>query len=280
VRGNTDPINSGGIVMRKAKKLMKIVSFDGISGTGKSQIMRLLMGYFKTMDGTKVAGFSENLIAPEREQLAERVESLRLMRGDGGSLEEDVEFTRIVSCDRAYISRTLIPMLSSQTDREILFIDRWTPTNMAYQSLNGLTPDEIYQMHREKGVMEPDLHVILTCPVELAVERVDKRATKKVRGVAGKMSTVISGGMIDVPASFEKKKRIQEAFFLLPDILGKDRCIVFDTDRSYDQIIRKLVPIVTEKLFGYNPAYSPHFLERLDEIEFSEYPFDHMVISG
>jgi ABC-type glutathione transport system ATPase component len=38
----------GGIVMSKSKKvIMKVVSFDGISGTGKSQIMRLLMGYFQ-----------------------------------------------------------------------------------------------------------------------------------------------------------------------------------------------------------------------------------------
>ncbi|HCU70547.1 MAG TPA: hypothetical protein DIC35_02190 [Candidatus Moranbacteria bacterium] len=262
------------------EKRMKAVSFDGISGTGKSQIMRLLMGYFKTMERKKVAGFSENLIAPERERLAERVESLRLTGCDGGSLKEDVEFTNTASSDRAYISRTFIPMLSIQTDVELLFIDRWTPTNMAYQSLNGLAPDEIYRMHQEKGVFEPDLHVILTCPIELAVERVDKRVSKVVRGVAGKMSTVMSGGAVDIQASYEKKRRIQDAFLRLPDILGQERCVVFDTSRSFEQIVLKLVPIVTEKLFGYNLAFSPHFQERLDEIDFPEYPCDHMVISG
>lgn len=267
--------------MNKSKKVfMKVVSFDGISGTGKSQIMRLLMGYFQTLAGRKVAGFSENLIAPERERLAEKVESLRLICGNEGSLEEDVAFTHTASSDRAYISRTLIPMLFSQTDLEILFIDRWTPTNMAYQSLHGLTPEEIYQIHQEKGVFQPTLHVILTCPVELAVERVDKRVTKMVRGVAGKMSTVSSDGVVDIRASYEKKRRIQDTFLRLPGILGQENCIVFDTNRSFDQIIKKLVPIVTEKLFGYNPAYSPHFLERLDEIDFSEYPCDHLVISG
>jgi thymidylate kinase len=227
-----------------------------------------------------VAGFSENLIAPERERLADKVGSLRFKNGNEGSLEEDVAFTHTASSDRAYISRTLIPMLFSQTDLEILFIDRWTPTNMAYQSLHGLTPEEIYQMHQEKGVFEPNLHVILTCPIELAVERVDKRVTKMVRGVAGKMSTVSCGGVVDIRASYEKKQRIQETFLRLPDILGQDSCIVFDTNKSFDHIILKLVPMLTEKLFGYNPAFSPHFLERLDEIEFSEYPCDHLVISG
>ncbi|EKE11811.1 MAG: hypothetical protein ACD_15C00024G0008 [uncultured bacterium] len=262
------------------QKKFKIVSFDGISGTGKSQIMRWMMGYFRRMASINVAGFSENLIAPEREHLAGRVEALRLTGGEGSELKEDMEFAAIASSDRAYISRTFIPLLSRQTDVQLLFMDRWIPTNMAYQSLNGLTPDEIYRMHKDKGVIEPDLYVILTCPVEIAVRRVDCRTTKKARGVAGKMSSVVSGGTVDIQASFEKKKRIQEMFFRVPDILGPDRCVIFDTDKPFDRIVQELVPVICEKLFGYNPAHSPHFLERLDEIDFLEYPWDNMVISG
>ncbi|MFH0857036.1 MAG: hypothetical protein V1860_04010 [bacterium] len=254
------------------KKELRIVSLDGISGTGKSQIMRYLMGYYAKK--YSVMGFSENLISPERETLACKVLSIRedkSLSGDEKKYLEDKLFTEIASDDRAYISRTFIPF-AAQANADLLFLDRWYPTNMAYQSLGRLTPEEILKLHRDKNVAEPDIYIILTCPAEIASKRVDMRTTKMVRGVAGKMSTVRSkDGEIDLAASLEKKRRIQDQFLKLPPILGHERCLVVDTAGNITDVLKELTGKLNIKLFG-KPLDIPS--------EFPAWPFDNQVISG
>ncbi|MFH0856883.1 MAG: hypothetical protein V1860_03230 [bacterium] len=251
---------------------MKKISLDGISGTGKSQIMRSLMGYY--VAHYHVMGFSENLISPEREGLASKVISIREdknLSGDKKKFQEDRIFTETASDDRAYISRTFIPF-AAQAKTQLLFLDRWYPTNMAYQSLGRLTPEKILKLHRDKNVAEPDIYIILTCPAEIASERVDMRTTKMVRGVAGKMSTVRGkDGKVDLAASLEKKRHIQDQFLKLPDILGHDKCLVVDTAGSIDDVLKELIGKLNIKLFG----------DLLDiPSEFPAWPFDNQVISG
>lgn len=254
------------------KKEMRIISLDGISGTGKSQIMRYLMGYYAKK--YSVTGFSENLISPEREELACKVHSIRgdkTLSVEERKHREDKIFTDIASSDRAYISRTFIPF-ASQANADLLFLDRWYPTNMAYQSLGRLTPEEILKMHRDKNVAEPDIYIILTCPAKIASERVDKRTTKMVRGVAGKMSTVRGkDGKIDLAASLEKKRRIQNQFSKLPLILGYEKCLVVDTAKSIDEVLRELIRSLNHMLFDRQSDFPA---------EFAEWPYDNLVISG
>ncbi len=264
-----------------SKNAGRIISIDGISGTGKSQIMRHLMGYYDKYNAYKVAGFSENLISPERVGLAKKIDAIRsdLSLSDSKkNTQEDKIFTEIAANDRAYISRTFIPFIQ-QVGFDILFLDRWYPTNMAYQSLNQLTMEEILEIHQEKMVTEPNIYIILTCSIEIAVDRVDKRITKKIRGVSGKMSTVrTKSGKVDLAASFRKKEKIQNQFLKLPELIGKNKCLIIDTNRNIYQI---LVEILSElSNFGIHAGRAPYIAEKFDELGIPEYDYDHQVISG
>ncbi len=266
---------------------MLVVSIDGISGTGKSQIMRSLIGYYRSISDLKILGFSENLTAPGRLALSEKIDAIRASNLPEGekNLKEDRLFTESAVRDRIYISRTFIPF-ARQAGTRILLLDRWFPTNMAYQSLNGLMPEKILSLHRDQGVCEPDFYIILTCPVGIAVERVDKRITKKVRGVAGKMSTVrTEKGTIDIDATTSKKLRIQNRFLELPGIIREEKCLLVDTNNNMLHILANLISRLDPLIRYYNrPLF--HIEDQIWDIwlgegePLPEYPFDHQVISG
>lgn len=265
------------------EKNFYVISFDGISGTGKSKIMRLVMGYLKH-PRLYISGISENLVSRNRSSLSEVIDEIR--NSDIGSeveRQKKEDYAVIISTanDRAKITETYIKFAKQLPG--IFFIDRWFPTSMAYQSLSGISPEEILKINLKKGVYEPDLSFVLTCPPEIASDRIDKRTTKIARGLSGKMSTIITGnGSINKVASLDKKKRIQEMFLGLPSLLGEDKCVIVDTNRSYEAILYDIISEIKSKIFGGNKSYE--HMAVIEAIEDDglpeEVPFDNVIISG
>ena len=67
----------------------------------------------------------------------------------------DQIIVKITSQDRKYLSDSLI-RFALQADPQIIFLDRWFPTCMAYQSLNEYSQEYIYQLHVKEEVVQPD----------------------------------------------------------------------------------------------------------------------------
>ena len=254
----------------------KVISFDGISGTGKSTLMRWAMGYFAQQN--KVAGISENLLDPWREELAARIKDIRASNCD--KKNEDRVFVEYAVRGRQFITETFVQLLKTQAKTELLFLDRWTATCMAYQSLNGLEPVEIFEKHNQAGIIQPDLQVILTCPVDMAVDRVDRRTTKHGRGVSGKMSTVRKkDGTVVLIASHKKKQRIQSRFLEFSDFSGQGKVLVVDTAGAVEDIAAKVISGISKSL-GNVIITKSAVRQKIEDGEFFPAPYDNMVLSG
>ncbi|MBU1164220.1 hypothetical protein KKA15_01485 [Patescibacteria group bacterium] len=262
------------------KKKTVSFSLDGISGTGKSQILRLILGFYQDQ-GCDVFGFFENLISPERQWLSEEIDKIRAishLQSDQKKCLEDVVFTANASEGRAYLTDTIIRVIMNHWKPNLMGLDRWYPTNMAYQSLRTLTLQEIFEAHLIRRVFEPDLHILLTCPPELAVERVDKRTTKMMRGTAGKMSTVRGKkGKIDISASLAKKQTIQDQILKIPEILGSEKCLVVDTSGSFEEVLKQILPSISVLMGMSSDAIDVWYKSGKD---IQEVPFDNVILSG
>ncbi len=83
--------------------------------------------------------------------------------------------------DRAWHLRTVI--LPSLSTGQTVVCDRYTLSSIVYQSFNpdgSFNPERAQEARRLNEIFyQPDLTVILTCDIEVSMERIAKRATAK-----------------------------------------------------------------------------------------------------
>ena len=137
----------------------RLVAVEGVDGSGKStQARRLaqsLGAEFTFQFGATGAGkvVREVLLDPSNDSLDDRTEAL------------------LIIADKAqHVAEIVGPALESGRD---VVTDRFTASTLAYQGYGrGLDLDELRAMMRfATGGLEPDLHVLLEVPAEVAARR-------------------------------------------------------------------------------------------------------------
>jgi len=157
------------IQRKKNKKVLKkgiLVAIEGIDGSGKTTHAELLK------DALQKDGYSVTLLhEPTEGKWGKKIAELVIEGLD--NISPKTEFELFCKDRMEDVKNNIKPALER---KNIVVMDRYYFSNIAYQGAKGLDPDFI-----EKENMfapRPDLVVILDLPPETAISRIKNRASK------------------------------------------------------------------------------------------------------
>ncbi len=141
----------------------RLISFEGIDGSGKSTQARLLAEHLRAQGGDPVLTRE-----PGGSAGAEEIRRL-LVEGDPDRWSPETELLLFTAARRDHLERTIAPALAAGRD---VITDRFADSTRIYQGatrgdLRGLV-DELHSLMIGR---EPDLTVIIDMPPELALRR-------------------------------------------------------------------------------------------------------------
>lgn len=191
------------------KKLLKhgvLISIEGIDGAGKTTQAHLL---FKNL---KEAGYSTVILhEPTNGQWGDKIRELARNGRHKTTAQEEFElFYR----DRLEdVERNIMPKLN---EKNVVIMDRYYFSNIAYQGARGLDPDYV-ERRNEEIAKKPDLLIILDISPLESLKRI--RATRK-----------------DGPNHFERTSYLEKVRQLfLKQFRGRHRVAIIDGDDSHSE---------------------------------------------
>ena len=139
-----------------------LIVFEGIDGTGKSTQTRRLVEWLREQ-GHRVVLSREPTDGPYGTRLRQSATTGRL------SAEEELQL--FLQDRREHVETLIEPALAAG---EIVVLDRYYFSTMAYQGVRGFDPREIRRVNEEFAPV-PDLLLVLDVPLDVALERVGVR---------------------------------------------------------------------------------------------------------
>lgn len=139
-----------------------LIVFEGIDGTGKSTQARLLADALRAEDRRVILSRE-----PTDGAFGQRLRA----SATGGRLSPDEELQLFLQDRREHVETLIEPALQGG---EIVILDRYYFSTMAYQGARGFDPVEIRRVN-EEFAPRPDLLLLLDLPVETALERIGVR---------------------------------------------------------------------------------------------------------
>ena len=193
----------------------KFIVIDGIDGSGKGTQAKLLADYFFDRDKKRHIfltrePYNSEYYAEIRRLLKESVNP----KDNAGLLAE--LFTK----DRKVHAELIEEFLS----RGIYVVcDRYKYSTLAYQQTQGVPLAKLIKMH--KGILVPDLAIILDVPADIALERVLKDGNRSHKEV------------------FEQKdfqEKLRQNFLALPAALPDEKIVVINGNRSVKEVFEAI----------------------------------------
>ena len=141
------------------------IVFEGIDGCGKGTQIIELISYIKSLDK-----YQDVLLTHEpwkSRKIKERLEK------EKNAFSSGLDIAHLFVSDRSLHSRKLI---IPNVKRKIFVIsDRYALSTIAYQSAQGVPMDVLFKMHRNKGILIPDITFFIDVSSEIAEARLKKR---------------------------------------------------------------------------------------------------------
>jgi dTMP kinase len=144
-----------------------LIVFDGIDGTGKTTQAKRLLGTLKKKDFDAVY-FRE----PSDSQWGREIKRKAAL---AGSLSSEEELDLFQKDRKENVARNLKPALKQN---QIVLLDRYYYSTIAYQGARGINPSMIQKMNEEFAV-KPDLVFILDIPPREGLKRIEKDRREK-----------------------------------------------------------------------------------------------------
>ncbi len=142
-----------------------LIVFEGIDGTGKSTQARLLADALRA-EGRRVILSRE----PTNGAFGQRLRA----SATSGRLSPEEELQLFLQDRREHVETLIEPALQGG---EIVILDRYYFSTMAYQGARGFDPAEIRRVN-EEFAPQPDLLLLFDLPVETALGRIGVRDGK------------------------------------------------------------------------------------------------------
>ncbi len=139
-----------------------LIVLEGIDGTGKSTQARLLTAALRE-EGRRVVLSRE----PTDGAFGQRLRA----SANSGRLSPEEELQLFLQDRREHVETLIEPALQGG---EIVILDRYFFSTMAYQGARGFDPQEIRRVN-EEFAPRPDLLLLLDLPIEVALDRIGIR---------------------------------------------------------------------------------------------------------
>jgi dTMP kinase len=205
----------------------KLISFEGIEGSGKSTQCKLLEEYL-SFKGIEVLHLRE----PGGTAISEKIRTILLDLNSIG-LKPLTEFLLFAASRAQVIEERILPALQEGT---IVLCDRYKDSSVAYQGYGrGLGVELINRIHKIMGiVLNPDLTILLDLDAEIGLQRAKSNRAKA--------SDKNDGGRIEEEEiSFHKK--VREGYLTLSR-LEPERFRVISAIGNINEINKEIIKIV------------------------------------
>jgi len=147
----------------------KLIVFEGIDGSGKTTVSKMLFDYMKEKN-LPVAWLRE----PSDSNWGKKIREISRIK-TRIPLEEELHY---FIEDRKYnVSHNIKPALSQN---KTVILDRYYYSTACYQGARGMNMDEIIQMNREFAP-EPDITFIIDVDVNIGMNRIKKSRNSRVK---------------------------------------------------------------------------------------------------
>ncbi|SHK39662.1 dTMP kinase [Thermocrinis minervae] len=192
-----------------------LISFEGIDGSGKTTLSRMLYEHL-LKEGHKVSLYRD----PGSTELAENIRKL--------ILENDMDpTTELLLFEAARSSLVWEKILPDLREGKIILLDRFIDSTVVYQGFGkeiNLGTVNILN-HISTRSIKPDLTIIINIPLEKAVERLK---TSKSR----------------FEQDLEYLRKVRDAYFLLPDMYKERRYAFVDGSRELQEVFEEVKNLV------------------------------------
>ena len=202
-----------------------LIVIEGVDGSGKTTQAKMLTEYLKKR-GYPVILLKEPTDGPKGKLIRLRLEN--------GNVNQ-FELMRLYAEDRyENVINNIKPALN---EGKIVIVDRYVPSSLVYQSINGPTIEEILEANSFAPI--PDIVIIIDIPEDEAVKRMLSENKKQ--------------------DAFERKeflKKVREKYLTLPEELKKfsewanTKFIIVNGLRKQEEVFQDIKKAVDELLGG------------------------------
>jgi dTMP kinase len=212
--------------------MVRFITFEGGDGTGKTTQINRLEAHLRSRGYACVVTRE-----PGGTRLGETIRKLLLQIGDRPVAETAEVFLYLA--DRAqHVAEVVAPAL----DRGLVVLcDRYTDSTLAYQGYGRAINLEFLREQNKiaTGGLQPDLTLLLDCPIEEGLRRREQRETHEAR-------TVEFGDRLErEQAEFHRK--VRTGFLELARAEPK-RFRIIDATRSIEKIASEIRQVVNHEL--------------------------------
>jgi dTMP kinase len=204
------------------------ITFEGGEGAGKSTQIRRLAEKL-TADGRSVVVTRE----PGGTDLAEAIREF-ILSGSAESLGPEAETMLFAAARADHVDRVIRPALARG---DWVLCDRFIDSTRAYQGSDGVDAHLLDSLEKVAiGPVRPELTLILDLPVEIGLERANRR-----RGAAEGAADRFERETV------ERHQRRRDLFLAIAE-REPERCVVIDANRDPDSVADAVWENVRQRL--------------------------------
>ena len=189
------------------------IVFDGLDGSGKSTIAKMLQDYLSTKKHCDV------LVTREPTDGRYGKEIRNILANEKNPKDNAEKMLELFIKDREdHLKNEIIPFLSKKDGKKkVVICDRYYYSTIAFQSTQGM--DINYLIEKNKGFLKPDIAFIMDIMPEDALERIKNRKKEKfeqytfmkeLREKFLQMSKLIDDNIKNIDASASSKEVLEQ----------------------------------------------------------------------
>jgi len=198
-----------------ACKRGKFIVFDGLDGCGKGSQLLRLHSYLFTKDKRN------HVVATRNPYNSEYYDEIRRILKESSNPQENAELLADLFVKDRKVHARLVEFFLQEGFH--VGCDRYKYSTLTYQQTQGIPLGRLVEMH--KGVLVPDLAIILDVPAEVAMKRLAADEGREYKEVFEKL---------------EFQEKLRSNFLALPDQLSGENLVVINGNRSFDEVFKAI----------------------------------------
>jgi dTMP kinase len=201
----------------------KFIVFEGPNGCGKGEQITRFQHYLRSQ-GKAVPVF----ITGEPNETFDPIwgtKAREMLKKDGDPYKNQLESLKYFSENRRVHNKIFRPLLDLGAH---VISDRYYHSTFAFQGAQGIPYERIAEVNRSEGIKIPDITFLLDVPVDVVVQRRNKR-----KEVLRKF---------EQDSSFDElvRKNYLELSDILPSLLDDKSVVVIDGSSSPEEVFQKV----------------------------------------
>ena len=193
-----------------------LIVIDGIDGSGKSEIVKMLHNYLFSNKKYRILTTREPTNGIYGNKIREMLRKEKNPKSNSG------KFMELFIKDRnQHLKNTICPFLEKSSEHElnIVLCDRYYYSTIAFQSAQGININSLIKKNQK--FRKPDIAFILDIEPSIALKRIEYREKEKFE-------------------QLEFMEKIRRNFLKLPKLLN-DNIMIIDASKPLKKVVKSII---------------------------------------